>query len=795
MNLPFDAPVEFARPVVLAAVPVAAVALWLLVRESSTATELTGDSDDRDGGRTDDVVGRRTHVALWSTRFVVVTCLVVAAAGPTTVSTATTAGDPQVTMLVDDSASMGVHSPVADDLEAGIEDEGVAVNRVTVATGNRSRVGSGIVANVRPNGSLLVVSDGQVTGGASLSRATDLARSVNATINRVRLTQNQSDARVSVSGPRKASVGVENRFGVTAAGLDGAPTDATVTVSADGSQVASRQVPEDGSFTVTHTFNDTGPHRITARLDSDDAYEVNDVYRKTVQVVEQPRVLYVSRGDYAFEGYLRELYNVTRAESVPADLDDYYAVVVHDVAAPDLGNVGALQEHVIDGGGLLVVGGEHAYEKGRYGNSRISSLLPVEVGGSTGPKSRVVLAVDVSGSAKSGMRVQKALALDVLSQLGNRNEAGIVAFERNAYRVADLASLKTDRETLQRKIRSLESGGGTRISAGLLGASKMLGENGGTVILLSDGRDSAKPTFAAAEKLADRDVRVVSVGVGSVNERVLRGVAERTGGSFLLADETDRLRVRFGGQNRRYSGDHAVVVDDGHFVTRGVSPTASLPGANQVSVKEGADLLVATGYGAPAVSAWRFGLGRVAAVTAYGADGSLGDLRSKPNSLLLSRSVNWAIGDPQRKATGVVAAPDTRVGESTTLVYAGENPPESADLSFSEVAPGRYEARSAPTRPGYREVLGSAYAVNYPAEYAALGASPELKRAVERTGGRTFSADSPAAIASAVERQSTRKRRVERSWDWAFLLAGLLVFVGEVCARRLRRRRGQEVIP
>jgi len=775
-----DASVEFARPAALGALPVAAAVLWVLLLYR------------RDGGSNP---GRRARAALFATRFAVVACLVVAAAGPATVTTATTPGDPRVMLVEDESASTDVYEPVADDLAAAIEAEGVAVERVTAGVGNRSRLGAGLIANLRSNGSVLVVSDGQVTGGPSLDRAADLAGSLNATVNRVALSRNRSDARVSLSGPAKASVGVETEFGVRVAGVESVPDGAEVTVSVDGSSVATRSVPDDGAVAVSHNFSSVGPHRVTARLSGEDAFAVNDVARKSVRVVERPEVLYVARGDYPLESSLRELYDVTRVESVPEELGDYYAVVVQDVAAEDLGSAGALQNHVIDGGGLVVAGGENAFENGGYENSRLSSLLPVRVGGSTGRESNVALAVDVSGSAESGMSVQKALALDVLSQLGDRNRVGLVGFDENAYRVADLAPLGDARADLETKIRRLESGGGTDVSAGLLGAAEALGDEGGTVVLLSDGRDAPEPSLAAAERLAERDVRVVTVGVGSVNADVLRGIAERTGGSYLPADETNRLRVRFGGPGRQYNGDSAVVVDEGHFVTRGVEPTASLPGANEVGVKEGADLLVATGYGAPALSTWRFGLGRVAALTAYGADGGLGDLLSRPDSLLVSRTVNWAIGDPRRKETGVVVAPDTRVGEPTTVVYAGERRPEVEGLDFSAVGDSRYEARPAPTERGFREVLDGSYAVNYRAEYAALGVSSELKRAVERTGGRTFAPDEPAAVASAVARQTTHRREVERSWDWAFLVAALVVYVGEVCARRLRRHRGRGVIP
>ena len=792
-----DASVEFARPAVLAALPVGAAALWILLFFRRGGERENEDDEKSDPEAASAGASRRARWALYASRLAVVACLVVAAAGPATVATETTAGDPQVTMVADESASMDLYDPVADDLEAEIEAEGVPVERVSAGTGNRSRLGEGLVANLRSNGSLLVVSDGQVTGGPSLAGAADLADSLNATVNRVALSTNRSDARVTVTGPAKASVGVETEFGVRVAGAGELPDDAEVNVSVDGERVASRQVPDGGAVTVAHNFSSVGPHRVTARLSGSDAFAANDVYYKSVQVVEQPEVLYVARGDYPLEDYLSELYDVTRAESVPEELDDYYAVVVQDVAASDVGSVGALQEFVVGGGGLVVAGGENAYDAGGYENSRLSSLLPVGVGGSTGREANVALAVDVSGSARSGMTVQKALALDVLSQLGDRNRVGLVGFNQDAYRVADLAPLADSRGDLQRKIRSLQSGGGTDLSAGLLGASEALGDEGGTVVLLSDGRDDPQRAFAAAERLAERDVRVVTVGVGDVDGEVLRGVAERTGGSYLPANETNRLRVQFGGPDRQYGGEHAVVVDDGHFATRGVDLTASLPGANEVSVKEGARLLVATGYGAPALSTWRFGLGRVGAVTAYGADGSLGDLRTEPNSLLLSRSVNWAIGDPQRKATGVVSAPDTRVGESTTVVYAGESAPEteSGNLSFSAVGGSRYEARTTPTEPGYRDVLGSSYAVNYRPEYAALGVSSDLDRAVERTGGRTFAADRPDTIASAVTRQTTHARTIERSWDWAFLVGALVVYVLEVCARRLRRHRGQGVIP
>jgi hypothetical protein len=79
--------------------------------------------------------------------------------------------------------------------------------------------------------------------------------------------------------------------------------------------------------------------------------------------------------------------------------------------------------------------------------------------------------------------------------------------------------------------------------------------------------------------------------------------------------------------------------------------------------------------------------------TAYWADGSLDGLLEAPDSLLLTRSTNYAIGDPERGRTGVVEATDTRVGEPTTVTYRGESRPDATDPTFQQVGAGRYRDR------------------------------------------------------------------------------------------------------
>lgn len=763
-------------PAALALAPVAAAAVAALVLY-----------------RADGTAGRRSRLLLLATRLTVAMLVVAAVAGPYTVATRETTGDPRVTLLVDESDSMAVMgsaSGLADD----VEEAGVPTTVSTVGNGTRSRIGDGIAANLRENGSVVVVSDGHVTDGRSLDAAGELARSLNATVSRVDVAPRSTERYVTLSGPAKTSVGVESRFLATVDGVE-ADDPVEVTVEIDGESVRTATVEGGtGAVEVTHTFNDTGPHRVTARVDGDDRYAVNDVAYRTVRVVERPRVLYVSRDEYPLRDYLDRLYEVDTAESVPADLSPYYAVVVQNSPVDAVGNVSALQEFVIDGGGLVVAGGDSSFERGDYEGSSFASMLPVTTGEAGPGSSRLVLAIDISGSTAEGMRVQKAIALDVLAQLGDENEVGVVAFNYQPYAVADPRPLGESRADLEDAIRRLQSGGATDIASGLRGAEEMLGEERGTVILISDGGDDSTAVPAAANSLGRRGIRVIAVGVGErTSERRLREIARESGGSFLRADETERLRLRFGGAAGSFEGSGLAVVDPNTFVTSGVRLTANPGRTNDVSVRRGADLLVAAPSGDPAVARWRYGLGRVLTITAFDGGSSLDGLLQRPDSLLVTRSVNYAIGDPERKRSGVLEAADTRVGQPTTLVYRGDERPRTADrdVTFRRVGTDRYEATVTPHEPGFHVVAGGEYAANYPAEYAGFGRSSALDRLVRSTDGRSFEPNEATAIASFAREQSRTVREVRDRWDWLALLLAFFLFFAEVAVRRVQVYRGR----
>ncbi|WP_256288236.1 vWA domain-containing protein [Halobellus inordinatus] len=764
--------VGLARPAYLLAFPIAALTLWALVFRDASGTA----SED----------SRRWFLAA---RLAVVALVVLSAAGPYTTQSKLTTGEPRVTMLVDQSDSMAVTPNVENRLAESIESAGVSVRQVPVGAADSSPVGDAVAANIRENGSLVLLSDGRVTSGQSLQQAAELARSANATVSTVSMEPRTRERYVTIEGPEKASLGVQNRFVARVDGVGG-NTTATLTVSVDGEQVLERAVNDVPAPVVfNHTFESTGSHTVTAEIDVTDRFVENDVSRKTVRVVERPEILYVSPGEYPFRDYLDRLYDVETAERVPEDLSPYYAVVVQDTPADEIGNVDRLQEFVIDGGGLLVVGGTNSFESGGYRGSNLASMLPVSVGEGEPRSTNIVLSVDVSGSAQEGMRIQKATALSVLDQLGDENEVGLVGFNYQAYRVSEVEPLSQNRQELQDKIRRLRAGGATDIAAGVDGGGELLGDRVGTVILISDGHDNPDEAASVARQLSERGIQVVTVGAGeTINERTLRTIAGAGGGSYFRATETTRLGILFGGTGAP-GGSGLIVIDRGTFITSGVTLTADPDAFNDVSVRRGADFLVAGDTGQPALATWRYGLGRVATITAHDDDGTLGGLLREPDSLLVTRTTNYAIGDPERKATGVTGIPDTRVGEPTTVTYRGADRPAVDGIAFRRVGEETFQATVTPDSTGYFQILDATYAADYAREYAAFGPDPALESLAEDTGGREFTAGQGEQIARFATERARGIRPVRTDWTWLPLLLGLLVFTAEVSYRRLQVRR------
>lgn len=780
--------VWFETPLALGLVPVAAAVLYYITIVSGAGS-------------------KRRKYALFLSRLAVVSLLVVAFAQPFVVETTTVQGDERVQILIDDSDSMEVFEDVGDEIAAGVEQQGIKVRTTRIGDGDDSPIGDGLVSNIESNGNVLLITDGHTTSGRSLEGAAASALSLNARVSAVNLQPTEAETYVTLEGPGKVSQGVEETFEVCLGGASPGNVQNSVTVDIGGETAFQESGMSAGCKEFKHTFENTGEYRMTATAGGTDMYDQNNVFRKTVRVVERPDVLYVSPDQFPLLDLLNQLYDVDTRSEVPSDLSGYQAVVMQNVPANSAGDLSALQDFVIDGNGLFVAGGPNAYDNGGYDESLLGDMVPVR-SGSPDRTGDVVLLLDVSGSADADLSRIRGLGLDAIESMGDGNRAGLAFFDHRPHPdIVPLGDLSSNRAQMNQKIKTLnpQSLGefrGSDVAAGLRAAEETL-DGAGDIVLVSDGLLYDDPPergvldaegVGEAQRLNRKGINIYPVGVGEqqTDHRVMRSLAELGGGTYIKGTETERLRVFFGGSDNTPEGSGLSIINGNHFITQGVETTTDLPTAHGVETKPTGKFLVSTGKGETAMASGRYGLGRVVSVTAHTGDGVLGGLLQQPDSTLVSRSVNWVIGDPERGATDIFNVDDTRVGEATEVSYTGSSAP-STEIDFSSTGDNEYVAAVTPSETGFKSVGDTEYAVNYAREYGGFGMSNSVLRAVDNTGGSVYEPGQTETIAEEVRAYQSEPRERKRVLDWIPLALALLLYLTEVSLRRLHDVYGYSI--
>ena len=524
------------------------------------------------------------------------------------------------------------------------------------------------------------------------------------------------------------------------------------------------------------------------------------MFYKTVKVVPKPKILILSNGGIDLNNLFEPLYATVLTNAMPDSINEFTAVVVDNMPASFMDkHVSKLTSFVAEGGGMFVIGGGNSFDSGNYKESRFEQLLPVFVakaGRRTGD-TYIVIVLDVSGSTghvfgdSIKVDVEKAIAVDMLQNLSLVNKVGIVAFNTQGYRVADIKPL-IDHVELNETIAALRYGGGTYISSGLLLAMEMLDGKGGSknIILISDGRNQDDEASLSVSAVANsKGIRIYTIGVGEdTDDENMINLAGLSGGTYFEVEAADRVRVLFGnndivGTKRVFP---LVVFDKNHFITKNLELRGSVYGFNQVVPKTSSKLLVTDDVGDPIVTASRIGLGRVAALTT---DYSLWgfELLNRENSLLLTRTANWVIGDPERKNERFITIDDARAGEDVDIIVKSDVQPVSNDVALYKIDDNLYKGSLFVNGAGFKKVLDAEFAVNYKEEYQGIGLNPELTNIVRSSRGRMFEFDEVNEIIEFIKLNSSRDTVAKKSYSWVFALIALIVFLAEVGYRRLVR--------
>ena len=153
--------------------------------------------------------------------------------------------------------------------------------------------------------------------------------------------------------------------------------------------------------------------------------------------------------------------------------------------------------------------------------------------------------------------------------------------------------------------------------------------------------------------------------------------------------------------------------------------------------RPGAQRLVALPDGKPVLTVWRYGLGRVAALTTDDGSAWAGRLYASPSSQLISPHVNWAVGDP-RPETNRVEAEDGWQGTPLQITINSNARPSLPGADMEKVGDNRYSATFTPNSSGIYYIGDYGVAVNYPLEYRDIGFNPELSSLIMANGGKVF---------------------------------------------------------
>ena len=737
---------------------------------------------------------------------IVVFCLIMAAAAnPYVVATHTVqSSEPSITILADKTASMSVFDP---DVAARLN--GVLPNsQIRTFSGESTPLGDKILQYYAPGSTLVLVSDGYSNKGRSLDDALSLARASNTTVFAIQLDPVVTDASVEISGTNTAVAGGDYPFSVIV--RSSGKYDGPLTVSADGQVIFQDKITTNSSssITISHPFFTTGTHILRAEI-SADTKPVNNMYQKAVYVVPKANVLLVSGGASPLTTILSGLYKLTQSSSIPQDARGYKAIVLDDQRiSPELAK---LRSFVREGGGLVVAGGMDSYELGGYLNSSFEDLLPVKSMPSTFKGGKVVVMVlDISlsmlatrtGDGTTLLDYAKSLAIELLKSPDFRDyKVGVVVFGTQAYVVTGPLPLPRGQAIIEDKVSSLSPSGSedTNLDNGLQLARDMFNtsQGKGEIIVISDGDLRSYPEVFqhSAELIRKINVttRLIQVQAFPNGNGIFGDLATKSGAMFLPFTFPSSISTKVLGQLENQpqkpqpsAGYSVSVVNKDHYITSDLNISATILGFNDVTPKQGAQKLVAMADGKPVLTAWRYGLGRVASLSTDDGSGWAGSLYEAPSSKLISTTVNWAVGDP-RPETNRIDSEDGWLGTPLEVTIQSESRPVIDQASIQRSGENQYSAVLTPDKTGILYLGDYGIAVNYPLEYRDVGFNPDLPKKIMAYGGRVFTekeADLSLTEEARMKNQRTVQDRV--SQRDLLLFAALIIFLMEVIGRRLR---------
>ncbi|MFH1439065.1 MAG: vWA domain-containing protein [Candidatus Woesearchaeota archaeon] len=735
------------------------------------------------------------RILLFFSRAIILGLLIFALTSPYIIIKEITDGNPEINILYDNSSSMGLFSSGASDVKQ-LQDKlsvEIPTNMRMIASGTTSMLGDEIFRELHKKNILLITDGNNDPDSMNFKDVVTFAKKFNTTINAIKLEEKFPDASISLNGPYSTIIDTDYVFNVI---IDNAKKPVKVKVTIEGQAVFDKETSED-DIQIKHKFSKIGQYKIIADIQTKDRYDQNNHYYHVVEVVEKPKVLYLSKKSSYVDNILTARYNVDKIAAIPNDLSKYYSVVVNDKMDDITYEQGKVLEDFTDeGNGMIVIGGEASFLK----SSNIDLLLPVKRGNmeEVGIDFNFVFLLDGSGYITEKMTREELIANDILNQLIFRKEKisiAVISFAHIGEVISDWSPMQNKDAIVKKMIdhNDVNEIDGVKwyrpasLDKGLKKADELLqGKSGNNnVIVISDGaifEDVFKNSIEYMKSMRNRGIRVHSYNLKNddFDDTPLRksrqSISAFGRGMFIeSAQEVENLFEK-----------NLIISNPNHWVTQGLSVSGSLLKYNSVVPTAAADVLVTTGTGVPIVSVNSYN--KVGVISTD--DGALWaqDMYLPKNIFLMYRMMDWGVGDPNRKRDSYVRVTDAIVNKETKVEYKGKEAPKTDECNFNSVE-DHYECLIVPTETGFAKILGKEFGVNYDKEYLDIGFNQDaIELLVTKTNGNIFIINDIKSIVNKAKDKAKVEILSKKYVDWYFVIAAMVMFLIEVLVRRIKEK-------
>ena len=166
-------------------------------------------------------------------------------------------------------------------------------------------------------------------------------------------------------------------------------------------------------------------------------------------------------------------------------------------------------------------------------------------------KYNVILIIDCSGSmSNSDVEDAVSSSQNLIDALSDEDYAAVLAFGLSYYdsvtEIIGTTKIGGNRQAVKDSMSSLRSWGGTYIQAALnMSLNYKMSDAGykNIIVLLSDGQDYVYDDVL--QRLKDNSMKVITVGLGHVDQSLMERIASATEGSYLYASSSEQLEDKF----------------------------------------------------------------------------------------------------------------------------------------------------------------------------------------------------------------------------------------------------------